>query len=206
MVHKKDFFSTVNSACGPGEFKEKGSRFIAYLYPVTSAEEAHARVAQLRKQYRDASHVCFAFRLADGAGEETYFRFSDDGEPGSTAGLPIYNEIKSKKYLNVLTAVIRYFGGTKLGTGGLVRAYAAAARQVLDGSEPVTIYIKKEISFEFPFQLTGDVMQVVNRFSLDILKREYGAGGVSMTLAVPLTRLEAVEKAISDIGRGKIKL
>jgi uncharacterized YigZ family protein len=206
MSRGKDLFLTVGSEYGPEEFKEKNSRFISYLYPVTSTEEAEEKIARLRKQYRDASHVCFAFRLANGVGEEAYFRFSDDGEPGSTAGLPIYNEIKSKEYLNVLAAVVRYFGGTKLGTGGLVRAYAAAARNVLEVSEPVKILIKKEISFVFPYSLTGEIMQVVNRFALVILTRDYGADGVSMRLAVPAAKMDAVAKSIRNISSGKIQL
>ncbi len=206
MPGEKEFFVTIDSACGPEEFREKNSRFISFVFPVTSAEEADGVVSRLRKEYRDANHVCFAFRLGNEKGEEAYFRFSDDGEPGSTAGFPIYNEIKSKDYLNVLVAVVRYFGGIKLGTGGLVRAYAAGARKVLDISSAVTVYIKKEVALNFPYDLTGEIMQVVQRFSLDILHREYRANGVALKLAVPVAQMANVAKAVTDMSGGKISI
>lgn len=198
----KDFFLTVGKAYGPEELKEKGSRFISYLYPVTTAEEAGAIVAGLRKEYHDATHVCFALRLR--TGNEEYFRFSDDGEPGGTAGLPIYNEIKSKDYFNVLAVVTRYFGGTKLGTGGLARAYGGAAGKVIAISETVTIYIKKEVSLDFPHRLTGEIMQIVNRFSLEVIERQYTAKGVSMKLAIPIARVEKVARALSEKSSGTL--
>lgn len=206
MVVEKEFFITVAGACGPEEFREKNSRFISYLFPVQTAEEADREVAHLRKEYRDANHVCFAFRLGNHDGEEYYFRFSDDGEPGSTAGLPIYNEIKSKDYLNVLVAVVRYFGGIKLGTGGLVRAYAAGAKKVLDISQAVIVHIKREISLNFAYELTGQIMQVVQRYKLDILNREYGTNGVTIKLAIPIAQIMNVNKMLIDISGGKIAI
>lgn len=206
MNKPKEFFLTAAAPAGPEEIIQKGSRFISYLYPVKSEEEAAARIAELRKQYRDATHVCSAFRLENGAGEEGYFRFNDDGEPGGTAGLPIHNEIKSKECLNVLVAVIRYFGGTKLGTGGLVRAYAASARKVLEASGLIKVHLKKEINFLFPYDLTGEIMQVVNRFELEIINRDYQADGVFITLAVPVAQTGALAQAVTDITGGKIKL
>jgi uncharacterized YigZ family protein len=199
-----EVFITVGKPYGPLEFKEKGSRFISYLYPVTSVAEAETIIAGLRKQYHDASHVCFALRLGEGV--EEYSRFNDDGEPGGTAGLPIFNEIKTKDFFNVLAAVVRYFGGTKLGTGGLVRAYGEAARNIIHAAEPLTVTLKKEISLVFPYPLTGEIMHLVNRCSLEILSQEYTAAGVSMMLAVPLARTEEVSKAVSSIGRGRVKV
>jgi uncharacterized YigZ family protein len=205
MPGKRDFFLTIENRCGPQEFREKGSRFISYSFPVKTAEEADAIIAGLRREFKDANHVCFAFRLGNPVGEESYFRFNDDGEPGSTAGLPIYNEIKSKEYLNVLTTVIRYFGGTKLGTGGLVRAYGASARTVLNITKPVTVYIKKEVSFEFPYAMIGDIMYLVDKYSLDILLRQYNEAGVLIKLAIPVSQFEALSKSITNISSGKIK-
>lgn len=204
MSYENESFLTIGKSCGPEELKEKGSRFISYLYPVSTPEEAESLIAGLRKKYHDATHVCFAFRL--GEGKEDYFRFSDDGEPGGTAGLPIYNEIKSKGFFNVLAAVIRYFGGSKLGTGGLVRAYAGAARKVIDTAETIPIYIKKEVLLDFPYDFTGEMMQIVNRFSLEVVRREYTDKGVSMKLAVPLASLNKVAQAVADITNGKLQL
>ena len=204
MSSEKESFHTVGKAYGPEEIKEKGSRFISYLYPITSAEEAEGIIAALRKEYHDATHVCYAFRL--GEGNEEYSRFSDDGEPGSTAGLPIYNAIKANDYFNVLAVVVRYFGGTKLGTGGLARAYGAAARKVIDSAETVTIHIKKEVSLDFPYPFTGEIMQIVNRFSLQVVNREYTSKGVSIKLAVPVARIEDVARGISEASGGKLIL
>lgn len=195
-------FSTVDKTYGPEEIKEKGSRFISYLYPVETKEAADAVIVVLRKKYYDATHVCFAYRL--GKGEEQYFRFNDDGEPSGTAGLPIYNEIKSKEYFNVLAAVVRYFGGVKLGTGGLTRAYGQAAAKVLNISTKITVHIKQKISVSFPFHFTGEIMQVVNRFSLDILKQEYSADGIQMQLDVPVGKVTEVTKQVIERSSGKI--
>lgn len=196
-------YFTIGKIYGPEEIKEKGSRFLAYLYPVATAAEIDSIIAELRKKYHDATHVCFAFRL--GKGTEAYFRSSDDGEPSGTAGLPIYNEIKNKEYLNVLAVVIRYFGGTKLGTGGLARAYAAATRKIIERAKTLTIRIKKEISLEFPYQFAGEIMKVIHRSALDIVKQEYTGTGVSLKLAVPVTRVKEVEKTLADISKGQLK-
>ena len=201
--NQPESYFTIDKIFGPEEIKEKGSRFLAYFYPVTTAVESDSIIADLRKKYHDATHVCFAFRL--GKGTEEYFRFGDDGEPGGTAGPPIYTEIKSKEYLNVLAVVIRYFGGTKLGIGGLARTYAAAARKVIEKAKPLTVRISKEISLEFPYDFTGEIMKVIHRFTLDVVKQEYTGSGVSIILAVPVGRLKEVEKTLTDISKGQLK-
>jgi uncharacterized YigZ family protein len=204
MMKVIESFFTVDREYGPEEIKEKGSRFISYLYPVKTKETADTIIARLRKKYHDSTHVCFAYRL--GNGDEDYFRYNDNGEPSGTAGLPIYNEIKSKEYFNTLVAVIRYYGGTKLGTGGLTRAYGQAAKKVLDVSQRVTIHVKQKVSIFFPFDFTGEIMQVVNRFSLDVVKQDYSAHGVQMQLEIPVAKLDDVSKQIIDRSNGKIRL
>ncbi|MCU0286787.1 MAG: YigZ family protein [Acidobacteria bacterium] len=197
-----EFFYTIDKIYGPEEIKEKGSRFIAYLYPVDTKETVDTFINLLWKNYYDATHVCFACRL--GKGEEQYVRCNDDGEPSGTAGLPIYHEIKSKDYFNVLAAVIRYYGGVKLGTGGLTRAYSQAARKVLDLTAKITIQIKQKISLSFPFNFTGEIMQIVNRFSIYILKQEYSADGIRMELDVPIGKVEEIKKQLIERSSGKI--
>lgn len=204
MSYENESFLTIGKFCGPEELREKGSRFISYLYPVRTQEEAESLIAGLRKKYHDATHVCFAFRLRKG--KEDYFRFSDDGEPVGTAGHPIYKEIKYKGFFNVLVAVIRYFGGSKLGTGGLVRAYTGVARKVIDTAETIPIYIKKEVSLDFPYDFTGEMMQIVSHFSLEVVHREYTDKGVSMKFAVPLASFNKVAQAVADITNGKLQL
>jgi len=202
--YEKAYYFTIGRSYGPEELKEKGSRFISYLFPANTVRVAENHITELRKKYYDATHVCPAFRL--GEGSEAYVRFSDDGEPGGTAGLPIFNEIKSKDYFNVLLAVVRYYGGTKLGTGGLVRAYAAAARNVLASAETVAVHIKKELTLEFSYEFTGEVMQIVNRFNLEIISRDYTSTGTSVQLAIPLGRMEEVTRTLADISSGKLRL
>ena len=204
MSQAVEFFFTIDKEYGPEEIKEKGSRFISYLYPVKTKEAADMIIARLRKKYHDSTHVCFAYRL--GSGKEDYFRYNDDGEPSGTAGLPIYNEIKSKEYFNTLVAVIRYYGGTKLGTGGLTRAYGQVAKKVLDISERVTIHVKKRVFISFPFDFTGEMMQVVNRFGLDIVKQDYRADGIHMLLEVPIAKVDEVSKRVIERSGGKIKM
>ncbi len=208
MTEKKqniiEFYHTIKQPYGPEEFKEKGSRFLSYLFPVSTLKEVETRISELRKKYHDANHVCPAFRL--GEGTEEYIRFSDDGEPGGTAGLPIFNEIKSKNYFNILAVVIRYFGGIKLGTGGLVRAYSASARQVLQTAQSVTVYLKKKLILEFPYEFTGEIMQVVNRYDLDIVNRDYTGTGAALHLAIPVGRVDEVARSVSDISGGKLRL
>ncbi len=116
MTEQTDFL-TIRSISGPNEFKEKGSRFISYIYPVSEKERAEEILDESRKKYYDSTHVCFGYRI--GAGEEKNLRYSDDGEPSGTAGLPILNELRSRELFNALIVVIRYYGGTKLGTGAL---------------------------------------------------------------------------------------
>ena len=195
-------YLTIDAIYGPAEIKEKGSRFIGYLYPVSTLEAVETILHQCRKKYYDATHVCFAFRL--GRGKEEYFRYSDDGEPGGTAGLPIFNEIKGRDYFNVLAVVIRYYGGTKLGTGGLARAYAAAVRLVIDTAKTVTVTITKEVSLNFPFEKTGEIMNIIRLFSLDIVSQEYSGEGVAMKLAVPVTRLEEVTHTLTQTSKGQL--
>ena len=129
----KDTFITVGEEC-TYEFEEKKSIFIASVFVVTSKEQAQARVDELKQKYYDATHNCYAYVLRDGA----YRKFSDDGEPSGTAGMPILNVIERLSLCNTLVVVTRYFGGIKLGAGGLVRAYSTAAAEVLTKAGSIT--------------------------------------------------------------------
>ena len=204
MSHIIESFSTIDKEYGPEEIKEKGSRFISYLYPIKTKKDAESIITGLRKKYHDSTHICFAYRL--GSREEDYFRTNDDGEPSGTAGIPIYNEIKSKEYFNTLVAVIRYYGGTKLGTGGLTRAYGQVAKKVLDVSKRITIHVKQKVSVFFPYDFTGEIMQVVDRFNIGIVKQDYSADGVQMLLEVPVAKLDDISKQVIDRSNGKIKI
>jgi len=197
-------YLTVDREWGPEEFLDKGSRFISVLHAAGDRTCAEAYIAALRERFADATHVCYAWRL--GKGEESEHRYNDDGEPGGTAGLPIYNEIRRRDYLDVVVAVVRYYGGVKLGTGGLARAYGKGARLVLEASRPKKILLTDPASIAFPFDLTGEVMQVVRRLKLEITAQEYSPEGTRMTVLVPRGQVEILRGALLEAGAGKVSL
>jgi len=201
MVEK---FNTINKDFGPFEFKEKGSKFISYLFPVSTEEEADKILNRLKKEFYDATHICYSYRI--GSGTEDYVRINDAGEPSGTAGRPIYQEIVRRELFNVLLAVIRYFGGIKLGKGGLQRAYSGASRNVIDISDIVIYEIRKEVTLSVPFNLIGDIINMAGRFGIKILSQEYTQEGVSMFLSVPAGKVEAFQSLLTEKTAGKILL
>ena len=153
-----------------GMYKEKGSRFLAFAYPVDNEGEVKARLQELRKIYFDARHHCFAWMLGP---EQKSFRANDDGEPNHSAGDPILGQIRSKNLTNVLVVVVRYFGGVKLGVGGLIAAYKLAAEDALKNA----IIVEKEVLINFTIQYdynaTPEVMRMVKDFELRISQQEF---------------------------------
>lgn len=138
--------------------REKMSKFIAFAFPASSAAEARARIDEIASRYHDARHVCWAYLLgADGL----EFQSNDNGEPSGTAGRPILGQIRSAGLSNVAIAVVRYFGGIKLGTSGLIAAYREAARMALDAAPKVTAYEMTDITFTFPYVAMNDVMRTL---------------------------------------------
>lgn len=188
-------YKTLFESTQPIEIKEKNSRFISQCFPVSTKDEAEETVKKLWKEHYDCTHICFAYLL--GEGEIQTFRYSDDGEPSGTAGLPIYNEILRKELFNVLVTSVRYYGGIKLGTGGLTRTYGASARAALDSCEIKTVIIKKELVAEIPFDLTGIAMSYIGRFEgLEIKSTTYTESGSSVNVRIPIA---SVEKFISEM-------
>ncbi|MDX1268055.1 MAG: YigZ family protein, partial [Oceanisphaera sp.] len=149
------------------ELEVKKSRFLAWVEPVTDRTEVQERLAQLRRQYSDARHVCFAFYVDGDSG------MSDDGEPSGTAGKPIFNVISHKQLVNVLAVVVRYFGGIKLGAGGLVRAYGGAISHALDQAEWVPVETRHVWRFACPFALESDLRRLLERYQLTPESVEY---------------------------------
>lgn len=174
-------FSTVIS---PGEslYREKGSRFIGWALPVKSEEEAKDLLNGFRAQHPDAVHVCYAYLLQKDKGEG---RSSDDGEPSGTAGKPILNQILSSGLENVLVAVIRYYGGIKLGTGGLIQAYKTSAKEALAAAETSTIEMQGTLRVVFPFSLEGKINSLIKKYRMEVGDRAF-AEGCRLTLHIPL--------------------
>ncbi len=195
-------YVSVKSSVGPYEIKEKGSRFISYSKPVSEKTEAEAILAEIRKKYFDSTHVCFGYRI--GEGEEKELRYSDDGEPSGTAGLPIINEIRGMELFNVLVIVIRYYGGTKLGTGGLFRAYRDSAKLSLDNSQVHKKIIKTTRTVLIPYDFMGELMRIVNKYALTILDKKYDNNGISVELSIPVKNLNIVRNTIINISKGKV--
>lgn len=160
----------IISTCGEGLYKEKGSKFIAETFVVTSEDEAKAAVASVKKKYFDARHHCYAYMIGP---DKKTFRSSDDGEPSGTAGKPILNQILSKDVTNLCIVVTRYFGGIKLGTSGLINAYKTAAREALDNSTIVEKTINEIYSLEFEYPLMNDVMRIMKEENLDTLNPRF---------------------------------
>lgn len=151
-------------APGEGLYKEKGSKFIASAFTVTSEDEVKKALAEVKKKYYDARHHCYAYMIGP---EKDCFRSSDDGEPSGTAGKPILNQILSKDVTNVCVIVVRYFGGIKLGVSGLINAYKTAAREALDNAVIVEKTVNEVYSLEFPYALMNDVMRVMKEEGLE---------------------------------------
>lgn len=195
-------YCTVDKKYGPFDYKEKSSKFISYLFPVSSGEDGEKILSSMRKEYYDATHVCFSYRL--GRGEEESFRASDDREPSGTAGQPIYQEIVRKKLFNVLLAVVRYYGGVKLGKGGLQRAYSFSARQVIESAEIIRVDLKKEVKLSIPFNFIGDMMHIINFLGITIVSQDYDSSGVSMHLAVPVGKTIKFQELLTEKSAGGI--
>lgn len=158
-----------------GLYRESGSRFLSFAYPVSAEPDIKEKLDELRKKYYDATHHCYAWIL--GAGKER-FRANDDGEPGHSAGDPILGQLRSKDITNVLVVVVRYFGGTKLGVGGLIHAYKTAAEQALSNAAIVTQEVTRKLRIEYAYGDTPAVMRLVKEFELKILHQEFEDGGM----------------------------
>ena len=158
------------SAPGEGLYKEKGSKFIATAFTVTSEEEVKHALSEVKKKYYDARHHCYAYMIGP---DKACFRSSDDGEPSGTAGKPILNQILSKDVTNVCVIVVRYFGGIKLGVSGLINAYKTAAREALDNAVIVEKTVNEVYSLEFTYPLMNDVMRVMKEEGLEQLNTRF---------------------------------
>ncbi len=152
-----------------GVFKELGSKFLYFAFPVKTEEDIKAELSALRKQYFDATHHCYAWVLGKDAAQ---FRANDDGEPNHSAGDPILGQIRSHQLTDVLIVVVRYFGGTKLGVSGLIKAYKTGAALAIAENQIVREWVKVSINLQFPYPSMNEVMKVVKALELDIISQE----------------------------------
>ena len=164
-----DTYKTIASSVQEVIFKEKSSKFLGYAFPVTSEEEIKAHLEAVKKEHFSARHWCYAWQL--GYGTNQRYRANDDGEPNNTAGIPIYGQIQSFELTNILVVVVRYFGGIKLGVGGLVQAYKTTAQLTLQETEIEERLIAKELRIRFEYPLMNKVMRVVKEQNLDVTQQ-----------------------------------
>ena len=153
----EDTYKTIREP-SQGVYKEKGSKFLAFAYPIATEAEVKARLEELRKQYYDARHHCYAYIL--GADKAAY-RINDDGEPSSTAGKPIYGQLLSHDLTNILIVVVRYFGGIKLGVPGLINAYKTATKDALDNAIIIEKKITEVYNLQFTYEQMNSVMKIL---------------------------------------------
>ena len=184
--------------------KSKGSRFIGEALPVSSEADALAAVEAVRAREHASTHVCWAYRLG---AEGDRIRSADDGEPSGTAGLPILREIEGHRLTDCLVTVTRYYGGTKLGAGGLARAYGEAAATVLDVSSVRTIVVRVPVELRFAFADTSPAMRQLDVFDAEIAEQVYTPEGTVLTLHVRQSEADALAAAFIEAtsGRGECR-
>lgn len=165
----EDVYKTIEKPTEETLFKEKGSKFFGYVFPVLSEEDVKEHLEDLRKQHHAARHFCYAYQLGI---EDVKFRANDDGEPNNSAGLPIYGQIQSFEVTNILIVSVRYFGGTKLGVGGLISAYKTSAQISLEAADILekTINIYYKLTFEY--DMMNAVQRVIKEKNIDITNQK----------------------------------
>lgn len=168
-MEEKDTYKTITKASEETLFKEKGSKFFGYAFPVKTENDVNQYLDIVKEKHKSARHFCYAYQLGT---DSVYFRANDDGEPSNSAGMPIYGQIQSFDVTNVLVVVVRYFGGTKLGVGGLISAYKTSAKMILDVSKIIekTIDIIFEIGFDY--KNMNKVMRVIKEKNLNIINQK----------------------------------
>ena len=170
-MEQKDEFLTITDTPAEGFYSEKRSKFLAFAFHVTSEEEVKQYVAEFRKKYYDARHVCWAYMLG---AERTDFRANDDGEPSGSAGRPILGQIDSLGLSDVLVVVVRYFGGIKLGIPGLIRAYRSSTSDALSSARIITRTASRRFRLEYPYEAMNSVMKAVKELAMDSTPPAFG--------------------------------
>ncbi len=196
----EDTYKTI-AALSEGIFTEKRSKFIAVAIPVRTVEEIKEYLEVYQKKYYDARHVCYAYMLGH---ERKDFRANDNGEPSGTAGKPILGQINSNELTDILIIVVRYFGGIKLGTGGLIVAYKAAAVEAIANTEIIEKTVDEELTFLFEYPFMNDVMRIVKEEEPEILRQSYDMD-CSMTLRIRKSMIPKLRARIEKVETARIQ-
>ncbi len=189
-----DTYQTIKTK-SVGQITEKRSKFLAFAHPVESPEEVKSIVDECRKEFHDARHVCWAYMLG-AQGEQ--FRSNDDGEPSGTAGKPILGQIKSHELTNILVLVVRYFGGIKLGSSGLIVAYKEAAAEALANATIIEKTVNGQLSFSYEYPMMNSVMKIIKELEPQIITQNYD-NDCLMSLQIRTGLLEQLRKKLEKV-------
>jgi Uncharacterized conserved protein len=165
MSVQRDTFRTISKPSDEVIFKDRGSKFFGFSFPISSEEQAKMHIDNLKKVHHNARHWCYAWQLGE---DYSSFRVNDDGEPSNSAGMPIYGQLKSFDLTNILVVIVRYFGGTKLGVGGLINAYRSAAKMALETSKIIEMTIDEHFILLFDYPEMNIVMRIIKENELTI--------------------------------------
>ncbi len=188
-------FSTIKEPVENILLKEKGSKFIGFAFPINSETDLKKNLEKIREEHPKATHHCYAFRL--GLNGENY-RANDDGEPSGSAGLPIYNQLLANELTNILLIVVRYYGGTKLGVSGLVKAYKESSKLTLEESEIVVRELESQVFIEFPFHQQNVIFTLLNKFDGKI--QEFNASeNCEITALIKTSQKENISEHLSEM-------
>lgn len=193
-INEKSFYFTIEKT-SVAEFKDRGSKFIAYTYPVATAEEFKTYLQQLKKEHHKAEHHCFAYRIGT---DGNNFRVNDDGEPSGSAGRPILGQIDSKELTNIAVIVVRYFGGTLLGVPGLINAYKSAAALALQIVPIVQKQVEIKYVVHFDYTQMNDIMMILKQYNCTVINQEMQLF-CAITIGMPINRQEEVLYKLNDM-------
>ena len=189
-----DLYRTIKEKA-EGTYSEKRSKFLAFAIPVTSVDEVKMLVTEYQKKYYDARHVCYAYMLG---AERKEFRANDNGEPSGTAGKPILGQINSNELTNILIIVVRYFGGIKLGTSGLIVAYRLAAAEAIAAAEIIEKTVDEDVKVKFEYPMMNEVMKVVKDMEPQIMSQDFDMD-CRMTLRIRKGETERMKEKLKKI-------
>ena len=190
-----DEYLTITDDTAEGFYSEKRSKFLAFAFHVENEDEVKEHLAAVRKKYYDARHVCWAYTIGP---DKALFRANDDGEPSSTAGKPILGQITKNELTNILVVVVRYFGGVKLGTSGLIVAYRMAAADAIANAEIIKKFQEEEIVYDFPYIMMNDVMKIIKDMSPRIVGQTYD-NTCEIRLAIRKSEAQRLKDALAKL-------
>jgi len=196
-----DTYKTIIKPSEEVLFKDRNSKFFGYAFPVTTEEQVKAHIQSLKKQHHTARHWCYAYQLGT---ENISYRANDDGEPNNSAGMPIYGQIQSFGVTNILIVVVRYFGGTKLGVGGLINAYKTAAKTALDNATILEKTVNKQIKIACTYDYLNKVMRIIKEKNLKVIKQDMQLD-CKLIIEVRLTDFDLIFSQLESVHNISVK-